>query len=110
MLERKSLLLIVCWVLSSGGAAMQSPVRVPPERTLTAPDYKVDPDWPKPLPNNWIIGMARGLAVDKDNHIWVLHGRNSVNADELGAAQTPPRTECCTPAPPVRRSTTSESG
>ena len=73
----------------------------PAASAQSPPSYKVDPNWPKQLPNNWILGMARGLAVDKDNHIWVLHGRNSVNADELGATQTPPRTECCIPAPPV---------
>ena len=65
------------------------------------PSYKVDPTWPKPLPNNWIMGMVRGLAVDRENHIWVLHGPGSVDADQLGAAQTPPRAECCVPAPPV---------
>ena len=28
-----------------------------------APDYEVDAAWPKPLPNNWLIGQIGGLAV-----------------------------------------------
>ncbi len=36
------------------------------------PTYKVDADWPKQLPNNWIMGQIGGVAVDKDDHIWVL--------------------------------------
>lgn len=66
-----------------------------------APDYKVDPAWPKQLPNNWILGQVGGVAVDRYNNIWVLQRPRSNTVDELGAAQTPPRSECCIAAPPV---------
>jgi len=65
------------------------------------PDYKVDPDWPKQLPNNWIMGQVGGVAVDRYDHIWVLQRPRSNTVDELGAAQTPPRSDCCVAAPPV---------
>lgn len=65
------------------------------------PDYKVDPDWPKQLPNNWIMGQVGGVAVDRYDHVWVLQRPRSNTVDELGAAQTPPRSNCCLPAPPV---------
>ena len=29
-----------------------------------APQYKVEPFWPKPLPDNWILGQVAGIAVD----------------------------------------------
>jgi hypothetical protein len=51
-----------------------------------APTYKVDPFWPKQLPNDWIIGQIRGLTVDHQNHIWVLQCPDSDTPDELGAA------------------------
>ena len=35
------------------------------------PRYEVDAAWPKPLPNNWLIGQVGGLAVDKHDHIWI---------------------------------------
>src|ERR1700735_548588 len=66
-----------------------------------APQYRVDPSWPKQLPNNWIMGQVGGLTVDGENHIWVLQRPNSDTVDELGAAQTPPRSECCVAAPPI---------
>ena len=65
------------------------------------PTYKVDPFWPKQLPNDWIIGQIGGLTVDRQNHIWVLQRPGSDTPDELGAAQKPPRSQCCFAAPPV---------
>jgi hypothetical protein len=35
----------------------------------TAPKFKFDPDWPKPLPNKWKLGGVTGLAVDKDDNV-----------------------------------------
>src|SRR5476651_2404225 len=64
-----------------------------------APRYTVDPFWPKQLPNNWIMGQVGGIAVDGQDHIWVLQRPNSLTPDELGAAQTPPRNDCCAKAP-----------
>jgi hypothetical protein len=67
----------------------------------TPPTYRVDPAWPKELPNNWIIGQVGGLTVDSHNNIWVLHRPRTCTPDELGAVQTPQRSMCCVPAPPV---------
>jgi hypothetical protein len=66
-----------------------------------APKFKVDPSWPKELPNNWIMGQVGGMAVDRHDHIWVLQRPSLDTVDELGAAQTPPRSMCCLPTPPV---------
>jgi DNA-binding beta-propeller fold protein YncE len=66
-----------------------------------APRYRVDPFWPQELPNNWIIGQVGGLAVDREDHIWVLQRPASNTVDEIGASLTPPRSQCCIAAPPV---------
>jgi DNA-binding beta-propeller fold protein YncE len=66
-----------------------------------APSYRVEPSWPQELPNNWIIGQVGGLAVDREDHIWVLQRPASNTVDEIGASLTPPRSLCCIPAPPV---------
>ncbi len=34
--------------------------------------YKFDAAWPKPLPNDWVMGTVTGMSVDQDDHIWVL--------------------------------------
>jgi DNA-binding beta-propeller fold protein YncE len=65
------------------------------------PSYRIDPYWPKELPNNWVMGQVGGLATDRENHIWVLQRPGSAAPDELGAAQSPPVSECCFSAPPV---------
>jgi hypothetical protein len=66
-----------------------------------APRLEVDPFWPKPLPNNWILGQVSGVAVDKRGHVWVVQRPKSLSDRELGAQQTPPFSSCCVAAPPV---------
>src|SRR5260370_33183423 len=65
------------------------------------PKFKVDPSWPKELPNNWIMGQVGGMAVDRRDHIWVLQRPSLNTVDELGAAQTPPWSLCCFAALPL---------
>lgn len=66
------------------------------------PHYKVDAFWPKELPNNWVVGQIGGMAVDSDNHIWVLQRPGSDTPDEISAdPSSPRRAMCCFPAPPV---------
>ncbi len=69
------------------------------------PHYQVDPFWPKELPNNWIVGQIGGMAVDRNNHIWVLQRPRSNTPDEIGADPSSPRAAmCCVPAPPYSSS------
>lgn len=70
-------------------------------RAAGLPDYKVDPSFPQQLPNNWIMGQVGGVAVDRYDHVWVIQRPRSNTVDELGAAQNPPRSECCFAAPAV---------
>jgi autonomous glycyl radical cofactor GrcA len=69
---------------------------------VTAPMFEVDPLWPKPLPNNWLLGWTIGLWVDEQDHIWVIHrGAGGLHNNERGAELNPPIAECCRTAPPV---------
>jgi DNA-binding beta-propeller fold protein YncE len=65
----------------------------------TAPRYKYDPEWPKPLPNKWKIGGITGLAVDRNDDVWVLNRPNDLTDIELHAELTPPAADCCTRPP-----------
>jgi hypothetical protein len=67
----------------------------------TVPEWEVDPAWPPTLPNDWILGDNRGLFVDEDDHLWVIHMPSSLTPQEIGAALDPPIADCCFPAPPV---------
>ena len=66
-----------------------------------APVYRVDPFFPKTLPNNWIVGQVAGLAVDAKDHVWIIQRPSSVSPEEGAAALKPPAAMCCVPAPPV---------
>jgi DNA-binding beta-propeller fold protein YncE len=68
-------------------------------RAQSTPVYKVDAAWPKQLPNNWIMGQVGGMAVDKNDHIWVLQRPSSNVKDDLGLDEK--ASLCCTSAPPV---------
>ena len=65
------------------------------------PAFRVDPYWPKPLPNNWILGQVGGMSVDAQDNIWVFQRPRSLTDDEKGATLNPPRSKCCVPAPSV---------
>jgi DNA-binding beta-propeller fold protein YncE len=65
------------------------------------PAYKVDPFWPKPLPNKWIMQQVPTLTVDKDDHIWVFNRSRGIRPDENGASTNPPRTDCCVAGPSI---------
>ena len=65
------------------------------------PRFAVDADWPKPLPENWILGQIGGIAVGPDDHVWVYQRPRTLSDDERGAVANPPLSRCCAPAPPV---------
>lgn len=64
-------------------------------------DFTVDASWPKPLPNGWILGQVSGVAVDADDNIWIVNRPLTLTEREAGAAQDPPISSCCVPAPSI---------
>ena len=64
-----------------------------------APRYRFDPEWPKPLPNKWKMGGVTGLAVDKDDNVWVLNRPNDLTDIEVEAELNPPLADCCVHGP-----------
>jgi hypothetical protein len=68
---------------------------------VMAPRFEVDPLWPKPLPNHWILGQAIGLTIDPQDHVWIVHRDNLLGQNEAAASDDPPTASCCVKAPPV---------
>jgi hypothetical protein len=68
-------------------------------QALSAPRYFVDPTWPRELPNKWKIGGITGLAVDRNDDVWVLNRPNDLTDIELHAELTPPAADCCVRPP-----------
>jgi len=66
-----------------------------------APRFEVDPLWPRPLPNHWILGQTIGVSVDARDHVWIIHRAGSLEPGEGHATTTPQTAQCCAPAPPI---------
>jgi DNA-binding beta-propeller fold protein YncE len=75
--------------------------RAAAQTQVMAPRFEVDPFWPKPLPNHWVVGQAIGVTVDDQDHVWIVHRDNLIGANEAAASQDPPTASCCVKAPPV---------
>jgi hypothetical protein len=93
--------ILVACVAASASLVAQAPSRTAAPRAAAAPKLEVDPYWPKPLPNNWILGQVSGVAVDKRGQVWIVQRPRSLSERELGAQQNPPFSSCCRAAPPV---------
>jgi hypothetical protein len=88
------------WTLiAAASPALLALVLVLPAQQQTVPKFKFDPDWPKPLPNKWKLGGVTGLAVDKDDNVWVLDRPNDLTDIELEAELNPPLADCCVRPP-----------
>ena len=52
-----------------------------------APQFEVDSNWPQ-IPNNWVLGEVTSIAVDRNDHIWVLHVPQSIPEAQRGGPGT----------------------
>jgi DNA-binding beta-propeller fold protein YncE len=69
-------------------------------RSVQAPRFEVDPLWPKPLPNHWLLGSTIGVWVDEQDNVWIIH-RSSATLNDNEKALERNVGECCRGAPPV---------
>ena len=86
----------------TAAAPAAAPTSAAPGSPGVAPRFEVDPLWPKPLPNHWLLGSAIGVSVDSRDHVWIIHRQQSLNGEtEASAGKNAPSDACCSPAPPV---------
>src|SRR6476661_4337967 len=83
------------------GAAVLDRISHTSAAGVMAPRFEVDPMWPKPLPNHWLVGSVIGVSVDSNDHIWIIHRGAALERMETYATTNPPSSECCLAAPPV---------
>ncbi len=88
---------IFCLAILAGCISPQQP----PASFSGLPQYQVNPFWPQPLKDHWLFGQVSSVAVDRFDHVWVLHRPKTLLPDELGATQSPPTNRCCIAAPAV---------
>ncbi|MDP6373327.1 MAG: hypothetical protein QF634_12570 [Vicinamibacterales bacterium] len=95
-----TLFLAAIAVLGAGQSFVERTGVVRAQSGVQAPRFEVDPLWPKPLPNHWVMGMTIGVAVDARDHVFIVHRPGSVSAGESPAANGNAE-ECCEAAPPI---------
>jgi hypothetical protein len=77
---------------------------------VEAPIFEVDPLWPKPLPNEGLLGNTIGVSVDAQDNVWITHrGAANLNNNEKGSTLSPPVSICCAAAPQSSPSTRPET-
>jgi DNA-binding beta-propeller fold protein YncE len=92
-------LVVAIAALGIGQAALEAAAQ---DQMVEAPMFEVDPLWPRPLPNHWVLGNAIGVGVDSRDHVFIVHRQDTVNdSTENGLGRTPATSECCAGAPPV---------
>jgi DNA-binding beta-propeller fold protein YncE len=94
-------LILICG-LSIGHVLLARAASAQATRQVRAPIFEVDPLWPKPLPNHWVLGSAIGVSIDAEDHVWIIHRSSAtLSNNEKGLELNPPTGECCKGAPPV---------
>jgi hypothetical protein len=89
-------------VLTAAGVLVARELAGQSRNAAQAPYFEVDPFWPQPLPNHWLLGSTIGVSVDERDHVWIIHrGSSTLNDNEKGLELSPKRGECCAGAPPV---------
>jgi DNA-binding beta-propeller fold protein YncE len=68
--------------------------------SIEAPRFEVDPFWPKPMPNHWVLGQTIGVWADDQDVVWIVHRSSATLADNEKALELKTG-ECCAGAPPV---------
>jgi len=91
--------LIVVVLLAIVAVVMQKAASAQAQAKTQAPMFQVDPLWPKPLPNKWVIGSTVGLSVDSRDHVWIIYRLSTVDDNEK--AGTLKNGDCCFVAPQV---------
>jgi hypothetical protein len=92
-------------LLLASCAPMQAPMTS--ASTGDIPQFRVDANWPQPLPEQngvqMLFGQVAGIAVDPRNgHVWAIHRPASLLPDEWDAKTKKPVTHrCCVAMPAV---------
>lgn len=75
---------VVCPARAADDSASHSSAVYNVSNTGKMPGFRVDPEWPRPLPHHWLLGQIGGLYVDRHDHIWVYNRPRTMTNEEAG--------------------------
>ena len=83
------LLSVGVFSVSCGGDAPEgATAAAEPSMALAVPAFQVDPAWPT-IPNDWQFGQVASVAVDAEDHVWILQRPGTLNPEEQERAAPP---------------------
>src|SRR5262247_3007557 len=101
MIERRGRTILLVVIITAAGFLVARELAAQSHNKVMAPYFEVDPLWPKPLPNHWVLGSSIGVSVDDRDHIWMIHRGSATLAEKEKALESHLSDECCAAAPPV---------
>ena len=60
---------------------------------IEAPTFRVDPSWPRPLPDRWVFENVGGVCVDAQDHVFIISHDRPTDHEAAVANATPPVVE-----------------
>ncbi len=80
--RNSGLLIVAAACAGVAYAAFEWPVEAQSSKS-EVPMFQVDPMWPKPLPNRWLVGSVIGVSVDAKDHVWIIHRPATLKGNEI---------------------------
>src|SRR5690242_11606801 len=99
MLRTRGRAILLLTVFTAAGFLVAREIAAQNRNSVMAPYFEVDPLWPKPLPNHWVLGSSIGVSVDDGDHIWMIHRGSATLAEKERALESHLSDECCGAAP-----------
>lgn len=78
-----------CLAAALWGAPLAGAFRQGATRRAAVPSFEVDANWPRPLPNSWVVGPVSGIGVDARDHIVIVQRAESESIARAGGVPAP---------------------
>jgi DNA-binding beta-propeller fold protein YncE len=80
---------IVCVVLGTSSVGPRPASAQSAQQSVKGPQFRLDPFWPKPLPDKWLLVDVTGVCVDAHDHVFILNHNNPTAQEEQIATVAP---------------------
>lgn len=87
MTDNRIRMLLGAAILVGCGATATQSAESQQVAASSVPQYRIDPSWPRPLPERWTIGPVCGVAVDSHENVWIV--QRQVVAPGSGGSAVP---------------------
>ena len=80
---------VITLALLAGRGMLAQSIPARGQSASALPTFALDKTWPPKLPNGWVMGQMSSVAIDRRDHVWLLHRPRFVPAEQ-SAHRAPP--------------------